>query len=183
MATLEDIKEILFKNEKEITAKIYYSTIKQIFNHFNFNYVKEFLYNENLIIEYLEDNYKNYSTLKEKLSRVSMVFKIVNEESPKIKKKIKDLLILNEIETKKNIQQNKKTQEEGNEIIAYFKNEYNKFMKVIKKNDYNQDFNFFILLRIYLFYGIIRPDEMINIQILNYDGGDIENYINIKKVF
>jgi hypothetical protein len=112
-----------------------------------------------------------------------MVFKIVNEESPKIKKKIKDLLILNEIETKKNIQQNKKTQEEGNEIIAYFKNEYNKFMKVIKKNDYNQDFNFFILLRIYLFYGIIRPDEMINIQILNYDGGDIENYINIKKVF
>jgi hypothetical protein len=56
-------------------------------------------------------------------------------------------------------------------------------MKVIKKNDYNQDFNFFILLRIYLFYGIIRPDEMINIQILNYDGGDIENYINIKKVF
>jgi hypothetical protein len=30
---------------------------------------------------------------------------------------------LNEIETKKNIQQNKKTQEEGNEIIAYFENE------------------------------------------------------------
>jgi len=50
----------------------------------------------------------NYSALKGKLSSVSMVFKIVNEESPKIKKKIKDLLILNEIETNKNIQQNKK---------------------------------------------------------------------------
>ena len=115
MATLEDIKEISFKKINESTAKIYYLTIKQIFNHFNFNYVKEFLYNENLIIEYLEDNDKNYSTLKGKLSSVSMVFKIVNEESPKIKKKIKDLLISNEIETNKNLQQNKKTQEEENQ--------------------------------------------------------------------
>ena len=180
METLEDIKEILFNQQKESTAKIYFSTIKQLFNHFNFNYVKKFLYHENLIIEYLEENYKNYSTLKGKLSSVLMVFKIVNEDSPTIKKKIKDLLILNEIETNSNIEKNKKTQEEGNEIITYFKNEYNKLKEVIKINDYNQDFKFFILLRIYLFYGIIRPDEMINIKILNYDGKDNENYINVK---
>ena len=181
MATLEDIKEILFKNEKESTAKIYFSTIKQLFNHFNFYYVKEFLYNENLIIEYLEENYKNYSTLKGKLSSVLKVFKMFNKSSNQLKKKINDLLILDEIQTSKNTQENKKTQEEGNEIITYFKNEYNELKEVIKRNNYNQDFKFFSLLHIYLLYGVIRPDEMINIKILNYDDGDDKNYINIKK--
>ena len=108
MATLEDIKEILFKNEQESTAKIYFSTIKQLFNHFNFYYVKEFLYNENLIIEYLEENYKNYSTLKGKLSSVLKVFKMFNKSSNQLKKKINDLLILDEIQTSKNTQENKK---------------------------------------------------------------------------
>jgi len=181
MATLEDIKEILFKNEKESTAKIYFSTIKQLFNHFNFYYVKEFLYNENLIIEYLEENYKNYSTLKGKLSSVLKVFKMFNKSSNQLKKKINDLLILDEIQTSKNTQENKKTQEEGDEMITYFKNEYNELKEVIKKNNYNQDFKFFSLLHIYLLYGVIRPDELINIKILNYDGKDNENYINIKK--
>jgi hypothetical protein len=43
---------------------MYFSTIQQIFNNFNFTYNNEFIYNENLIIEYLEENYENYSTLK-----------------------------------------------------------------------------------------------------------------------
>ena len=181
METLEDIKEILFNQQKERTAKIYFSTIKQLFNHFNFYYVKEFLYNENLIIEYLEENYKNYSTLKGKLSSVLKVFKMFNKSSNQLKKKINDLLILDEIQTSKNTQENKKTQEEGNEIITYFKNEYDKLKEVIKKKNYNQVFKFFNLLHIYLLYGVIRPDEMINIKILNYDDGDDKNYINIKK--
>ena len=81
METIEDIKVILFNQQKESTAKIYFLTIKQLFNHFNFYYFKEFLYHENLMIEYLEENYKNYSTLKGKLSSVLMVFKMFNKSS------------------------------------------------------------------------------------------------------
>ena len=113
METLEDIKEILFNQQKESTAKIYFSTIKQLFNHFNFNYVKKFLYHENLIIEYLEENNKNYSTLKGKLSSVLKVFKMFNESSNQLKKKVNDLLILDEIQTSKNTQENKKNKKKA----------------------------------------------------------------------
>jgi len=57
METLEDIKEILLNQQKESTANFFFLTIKQQFNHFNFYYVKEFSYHENLMIEYLEENY------------------------------------------------------------------------------------------------------------------------------
>ena len=108
METLEDIKEMLFNQQRESTARIYFSTIKQIFNHFNFYYVKEFLYNENLVIQYLEENYKNISTLKSKFSSVLMVFKLFNKPSNQLKTKINNLIILNDIETSKNTQKNKK---------------------------------------------------------------------------
>ena len=42
METLEDIKEILFNQQKESTAKIYFSTIKQLFNHFNLTMLRRF---------------------------------------------------------------------------------------------------------------------------------------------
>jgi hypothetical protein len=60
------------------------------------------------MIEYLEENYKNYSTLKGKLSILLMVFKMFNKSSNQLKKKIYDLLILDEIQTSKNTQENKK---------------------------------------------------------------------------
>ena len=160
METLEDIKEILFNQQKESTAKIYFSTIKQIFNHFNFYYVKEFIYNEHLIIEYLEENYKNYSTLKGKLSSILMVFKIVNKDAPKIKKKINDLLILNEIETHNNIEKNKKTQEEGDEIITYFKNEYDKLKAVIKKKIIIKILNFLIYYIFIYYMELLDPMKL-----------------------
>jgi hypothetical protein len=81
METLDEIKTMLFNKQKENTARIYFSTIQQIFNHFNFYYVKEFFYNENSIIQYLEENYKNISTLKSKLSSVLMVSKLFNKQS------------------------------------------------------------------------------------------------------
>jgi len=80
----------------------------------------DLLSKEKEIIEHLEQQYKNVSTLKNKLCAVLKCFTLLNIESKLLKDKIEHYKITQSIKEDKSNHEEKKTIEEADNIIDYF---------------------------------------------------------------
>ena len=81
-----------------------------------------------------------------------------------------------------NNKSNKKTIEEGVFIFKHFNDKLKELGKTVEDNtdslnDWNQDVQLYCILKIYLMYGILRPSEIIDCKITDYECEG--NHINI----
>jgi len=184
--TLEKFKDILeAKIEKENTAKTYFRTVKDLYKHFKSNDMIDLLSKEEEIIDYLEQQYKLTSTLKNKLCGIYKCYSLLNIESKLLKDKIEHYRIAQSIKEDKSNHEDKKTIEEADTILTYFHNELDTMREKIKKdtdilNRWDTTAQLYTVLKIYLTYGMLRPSEIINMKITDTDeGNDKINYINV----
>ena len=154
--TLEKFKDILeAKIEKENTAKTYFRTVKDLYKHFKPNDMIDLLSKEEEIIVYLEQQYKLTSTLKNKLCGIYKCYILLNIESKLLKDKIEHYRITQSIKEDKNNHEDKKTIEEADTILAYFKNEMEMMGEKIKNdndilNRWDTTAQLYTVLKIYL---------------------------------
>jgi hypothetical protein len=74
----------------------------------------------------------------------------------------------------------KKTVEEAEEIVNYFKKELKTMEDELPLNTWDKNMELYVILKIYLTYGMLRPSEIIDMQITETDDGcDKMNYINV----
>ena len=71
---------------------------------------------------------------------------------------------------------NKKTTQEGNAIIEYFKNKLAE-LETVQEDNWTQQSQLYCILKIYLTYGVLRPSEIIDCKITENDCED--NHINV----
>ena len=188
--TIEELKEILIeKIEKKNTALTYYRTIKHAYEHFASNEVYGLLQEgEEEIIYFIEDTYKkNISTISTKLCGILKCYTVLNLESKLLKDKIQHYKVLLKVkqEADKEKVMDKKSVEEGQEILNHCKNEMNKLGEKVKNdiqllNTWDITVQMYCVLKIYLDIGNLRGDEVVDMKILDTDTEDKINYINVK---
>jgi len=145
----------------------------------------DLLSKEEEIIDYLEQQYKLTSTLKNKLCGIYKCYSLLNIESKLLKDKIEHYRIAQSIKEDKSNHEDKKTIEEADTILTYFHNELDTMREKIKKdtdilNRWDTTAQLYTVLKIYLTYGMLRPSEIINMKITDTDeGNDKINYINV----
>ena len=145
---------------------------------------------ENEIIEFIETKYDKLTTIKNKLCGMYKVYNLLCIECTLLKSKIDHYMVTLSIEEDKKKENpiNKKTVEEAQEIVNYFKGELKTMEEELFKDGgsfdtwdlYNHDAQLYTILKIYLTYGVLRPSEIINMKITGTDeGNDKVNYINV----
>ena len=188
MLTIADVKKIIYDNIlKKNTAETYFRSVKQVYDNFKEDDVHELLKKENEIIEFIETKYDKLSTIKNKLCGMLKVYNLLNLESNVLKSKIDHYMMTISIEEdkKKENPTDKKTIQEAELIVNYFKNELGRMEDIISKdvdilNTWDKNMELYVILKIYLTYGMLRPSEIIDMQITETDDGcDKMNYINV----
>jgi len=119
--------------------------------------------------------------------RYVKVYNLLNLECTLLKSKIDNYIVLQSIDedTKKENPMDKKTVEEAEEIVNYFKKELKTMEEELFKDGdefdtWDKDAQLYAILKIYLTYGVLRPSEIIDMKITGTDeGNDKVNYINV----
>jgi len=187
--SIEELKELLTeKIEKKNTALSYGRTIKQVYDYFKSDDVYSLLQKEQEIIAFIEDKYKtNISSISSKLCGVLKCYTVLNLESKVIKDRIQHFKVLLKVkhDADKEKLSDKKSIEEGEEILEHCKNEMNKLGEKVKNdiqllNTWDITVQMYCVLKIYLDIGNLRGDEVVDMKILDTDTEDKINYINVK---
>jgi len=186
--TIDDLKKIIYETiPKKNTAETYFRTIKQVHDNFDEDDVNELLKKENEIIEFIETKYDKLSTIKNKLCGMLKVYNLLNLESNVLKSKIDHYMVSLSIQEdkKKEDPTDKKTIQEAELIVNYFKNELGMMEDMISKdvdilNTWDKTAQLYAVLKIYLTYGMLRPSEIMDMKITDTDeGNEQKNYINV----
>ena len=186
--SIEGVKQIIYENiPKKNTRDTYFRTIKQVHDNFDEDDVNELLKKENEIIEFIETKYDKLSTIKNKLCGMLKVYNLLNLESNVLKSKIDHYMVSLSIQDdkKKEDPTDKKTIQEAELIVNYFKNELGMMEDMISKdvdilNTWDKTAQLYAVLKIYLTYGMLRPSEIMDMKITDTDeGNEQKNYINV----
>jgi len=186
--TIDDLKKIIYETiPKKNTAETYFRTIKQVHDNFDEDDVNELLKKENEIIEFIETKYDKLSTIKNKLCGMLKVYNLLNLESNVLKSKIDHYMVSLSIQEdkKKEDPTDKKTIQEAELIVNYFKNELGMMEDTISEdvdilNTWDKTAQLYAVLKIYLTYGMLRPSEIMDMKITDTDeGNEQKNYINV----
>ena len=184
MITLGKMKDLLKQHiPKKNTLDTYCRTIQQVYHHFKIEDMNELLKTkEQDIIDYIEKQYNNNSTIKSKLCSIYKAYKILNIESELFKNRIDHYATKQNIDKDKNKETNKKTIEEGDFIIKHFNDKLEELGKMVQTdtdllNNWSQEVQLYCILKIYLTYGVLRPSELIDCKITDTDCDD--NHINV----
>ena len=182
--TIDDLKKIIYETiPKKNTAETYFRTIKQVHDNFDEDDVNELLKKENEIIEFIETKYDKLTTIKNKLCGMLKVYNLLNLECTLLKSKIDHYMILQSLDEdkKKENPMDKKTVEEAEEIVNYFKGELKTMEDELPLDTWNKNAQLYTILKIYLTYGMLRPSELIDMQITDRDEEcEKINYINVQ---
>jgi hypothetical protein len=189
--SIEELKELLTeKLEKKNTALSYYRTIKQACDYFEIYEIYGLLqHNEQEIIYFIEDKYKtSLSSISSKLCGVLKCYTVLSLESKLLKGRIQHFKTLLKVkqEADKEKVMDKKTIEEGEEILEHCKNEMDKLGEKVKNdiqllNTWDITVQMYCVLKIYLDIGNLRGDEIVDMKILDTDTEDKINYIKQRK--
>ena len=184
MITLGKMKELLKQHiPKKNTLDTYCRTIQQVYHNFKIEDMNELLKTkEQDIIDYIEKEYNNNSTIKSKLCSIYKAYKILNIESELFKNRIDHYATKQNIDKDKNKETNKKTIEEGDFIIKHFNDKLEELGEIIQTNNdlvnhWMQEVQLYCILKIYLTYGVLRPSELIDCKITDTDCES--NHINV----
>ena len=181
--TIADVKDIIYENiPKKNTAETYFRSVKQVYDNFKEDNVYDLLKKENEIIGFIETKYDKLTTIKNKLCGMLKVYNLLNLECNVLKSKIDHYMILQSLDEdkKKENPMDKKTVEEAEQIVNYFKGEL-KTMEEIPLDTWNKNTELYAILKIYLTYGVLRPSEILDMKITDTDeGNDKVNYINVQ---
>ena len=174
--TLAKIKDLLKEHiPKKNTMVSYGRTIQQVFEYFKVQTIHELL--EQDIIDYIEEKYESISTIKSKLCAMYKVYKLLNLEGQLFKSKIDYYVNKQTLHQDKHRELNKKTTQEGNSIIEYFKNKLAE-LETVQEDNWTQQSQLYCILKIYLTYGVLRPSEILDCSITENDCEG--NHINVK---
>ena len=163
--SIEELKELLTeKIEKKNTALSYGRTIKQVYDYFKSDDVYSLLQKEQEIIAFIEDKYKtNISSISSKLCGVLKCYTVLNLESKVIKDRIQHFKVLLKVkhDADKEKLSDKKSIEEGEEILEHCKNEMNKLGEKVKNdiqllNTWDITVQMYCVLKIYLENSIYK---------------------------
>jgi len=141
------------------------------------------LQKENEIIEFIETKYDKLTTIKNKLCGMYKVYNLLNLECTLLKSKIDHYMMTISIDEdkKKENPMDKKSVEEAEQIVNYFKGELKTMEDELPLDTWDKNMELYVILKIYLTYGVVRPSELIDMQITDTDeGGDKFNYINVQ---
>ena len=184
MITLGKMKDLLKQHiPKKNTFDTYFRTIQQVYHYFKIEDMNELLKTkEQDIIDYIEKQYNNNSTIKSKLCSIYKAYKILNIESELFKNRIDHYATKQNIDKDKNKETNKKTIEEGDFIIKHFNDKLEELGEIIQTNNdlvnhWMQEVQLYCILKIYLTYGVLRPSELIDCKITDTDCES--NHINV----
>jgi hypothetical protein len=189
--TLGKLKELLKLHiPKQNTLDSYVRTIQQVYDHFKITDMQVLLTTkEKDIIRYIESKYSNDSTIKSKLCSVYKAYKILNFSGDIFKQRIDYYATNQTLKQEQTKQENKKTTEEGNEIIEHFNNQLKELETTIQKdtqendnsmlNNWDVNVQLYCILKIYMTYGVLRPSEILNCLISDCECDDNTNYINV----
>ena len=161
----------------------FHRTIQQVYDRFNILDVYELLTTkEQGIIDYIEKQHANNSTIKAKLCSIYKAYKIQNLESELFKNRIDHYAVIQNVEKDKNKEATKKTTEEGEFIIKHFNDKLEELGEIIQTNNdlvnhWMQEVQLYCILKIYLTYGVLRPSELIDCKITDTDCES--NHINV----
>jgi len=184
MLTIVDVKKIIYENiPKKNTAETYFRSVKQVYDNFKEDDVHELLKKENEIIEFIETKYDKFTTIKNKLCGILKVYNLLNLECTQLKSKIDHYMVSLSIEEDKKKENpiDKKTVVEAEQIVNYFKNELKTMEEELSFDTWDKNVELYVILKIYLTYGVVRPSELIDMQITDTDEGcDKMNYINVQ---
>ena len=182
--TIADVKNIIYESiPKKNTRETYFRTIKQVHENFKEDDIHKLLQKENEIIEFIETKYDKLTTIKNKLCGMLKVYNLLNLECTLLKSKIDHYMMTISIdEDKKNENpMDKKSVEEAEQIVNYFKGELKTMEEELSFDAWDKNAQLYAILKIYLTYGVVRPSELIDMQITDTDeGGDKFNYINVQ---
>jgi len=182
--SIEGVKQIIYENiPKKNTRDTYFRTIKQVHDNFDEDDVYDLLKKENEIIEFIETKYDKLTTIKNKLCGMLKVYNLLNLECTLLKSKIDHYMILQSLDEdkKKENPMDKKTVEEAEEIVNYFKGELKTMEDELPLDTWNKNAQLYTILKIYLTYGMLRPSELIDMQITDRDEEcEKINYINVQ---
>jgi len=182
--TIADVKNIIYENiPKKNTAETYFRSVKQVHDNFKEDDVHELLKKENEIIEFIETKYEKLTTIKNKLCGILKVYNLLNLECTQLKSKIDHYMVSLSIEEDKKKENpiDKKTVVEAEKIVNYFKNELKTLEEELSFDTWDKNVELYVILKIYLTYGVVRPSELIDMQITDTDEGcDKLNYINVQ---
>ena len=123
------------------------------------------------------------TTIKNKLCGMLKVYNLLNLECTLLKSKIDHYMVTLSIEEDKKKENpiDKKTVEEAEEIVNYFKGELKTMEDELPLDTWNKNAQLYAILKIYLTYGMLRPSEIIDMQITDTDEGcEKMNYINVQ---
>ena len=191
--TLGKLKDLLKEHiPKPNTLDSYVRTIKQVHEHFKIDDMRVLLTTkEQDIINYIESNYNNNSTIKSKLCSVFKAYKILEIEGILFKQRIDFYATKQTLKQEETKEDNKKSVDEGNAIVEHCKNHLEDLGKTIQNdtsendndmiNNWSVEVQLFCVLKLYLTYGVIRSSELINCLITDNDCDDDTNYINVNK--
>ena len=181
--TIADVKNIIYNTiPKKNTAETYFRSVKQVHENFKEDDIHKLLQKEIEIIEFIEGKYDKLTTIKNKLCGMLKVYNLLNLECTLLKSKIDHYMITLSIEEDKKKENpiDKKTVEEAEEIVNYFKKELKTMEDELPLNTWDKNMELYVILKIYLTYGMLRPSEIIDMQITETDDGcDKMNYINV----
>jgi integrase len=190
--TIADVKNIIYENISKNTAETYFRSVKQVHDNFKEDDVRELLKKENEIIEFIETKYDKLTTIKNKLCGMLKVYNLLNLECTQLKCKIDHYMVSLSIEEDKKKENpiNKRTVEEAEQIVNYFKNELKTMEEELFDDEdipmsewnrnWDKDAQLYAILKIYLNHGVLRPSELIGLKITDTDEGcDKINYYNI----
>ena len=181
--TIADVKDIIYENiPKKNTAETYFRSVKQVYDNFKEDNVYDLLKKENEIIGFIETKYDKLTTIKNKLCGMLKVYNLLNLECTQLKSKIDHYMVTLSLEEDK-VKENpidKKTVEEAEQIVNYFKGELKTMEEEIPLDTWNKNTELYAILKIYLTYGVLRPSEILDMKITDTDeGNDKVNYINV----
>jgi len=182
--TIADVKNIIYENmPKKNSAETYFRSVKQVYDNFKEDDVHELLKKENEIIDFIEKKYDKLTTIKNKLCGMLKVYNLLNLECTQLKSKIEHYMVTLSIEEDKKKEHpiDKKTVEEAEQIVNYFKGELKTMEEELSFDTWNKNAELYVILKIYLTYGMLRPSEIIDMQITDTDEGcEKTNYINVQ---
>jgi hypothetical protein len=96
------------------------------------------------------------------------VYKLLNLESELFKSKIEHYAYEQKINQDKHRELNKKTTQEGDAIIEYFKNKLAE-LEPVQGDNWTQQNQLYCILKIYLTYGVLRPSELLHCKVTEKD--------------
>ena len=192
--TIADVKNIIYENiPKKNTAETYFRSVKQVYDNIKEDDVHELLKKENEIIDYIENKYDKLTTIKNKLCGMLKVYNLLNLECTLLKNKIDHYMVTLSLEEDKKKENpiDKKTVEEAEEIVNYFKGELKTMEEELFDDEdipmsewnrnWDKDAQLYVILKLYLNYGVLRTSELIGLKITDTDEGcDKINYYYIR---